>query len=449
MKVGVRGLSPAVLVAAACSRATGAPALVIQHVSVVDVAEGRSRPDLSVVITGGRITAVGRGSEVRVPRGAALVDGAGKYLIPGLWDMHVHLSQMGEAALGVLAANGITGVRDMGGDFREIAAWRRRIREGSLVGPRIVAAGPRLDGVPAKPVVDRWVIASTAEAIRAVDSLAAMKVDFIKVYEGVPRDAFFALARAARAKGLVFAGHVPAGVSAAEASDSGQKSIEHIGFLPRTCLVMFDPQAIAAHVPVPSICRGEGLDSLFRRLVHNGTWLVPTVVSFRGFVVAADSGAAPDSGLQYVPPSLRARWKEQLAGFPKWPLATWRSLYQQVETLTAAMRRDGALILAGTDLGNPYVYPGRSLHDELASLVEAGYSPAAALRAATLDPARYLGLADSLGTIAVGHAADLILLDADPVAEIHNTRRIGGVILGGRLLRRGALDSLQLLGRNR
>jgi imidazolonepropionase-like amidohydrolase len=416
---------------------------------VVDVAAGRTLPDQTVLITGSRITAVGPSSDVRAPRGARTIPGNGKYLIPGLWDLHVHLWQVGEPVLPVLVAYGITGVRDMGGDFQALAGWRRRIAADSLVGPDLVLSGPRLDGPPAKAAIDRLLLTTPAAATAAVDSLATLGVDFLKIYEGLPSDAFFAVAREARAKKLPFAGHVPRAVGALTASDSGQASIEHIGFIPADCLAMFDPGAIAAKVPVPPLCRGEGLDTVFRHFARNGTWLDPTVVSFAGFVRAMDQNGASDSGMRFVSPDLVRGWTEQLAGFPKWPVATWKALLGHVELLVGIMRRSEVPILTGTDLGNPDVFPGSSLHEELGLLVQSGYSPAEVLRAATMGAARYLGRADSLGTIAVGKRADLVLLDADPLAAIGNTRAIAGVALRGRWFTRATLDAILAAGTRR
>jgi imidazolonepropionase-like amidohydrolase len=392
---------------------------------------------------------VGPASEVRPSRGAQIISGNGKYLIPGLWDLHVHVWQIGEAVLPVLVAYGITGARDMGGDFSALSGWRRRIAADSVVGPDLLLSGPRLDGPPATAKVDRLVLTTPAAATAAVDSLAALGVDFLKVYEGLPSDAFFAMAREAKAKGLRFAGHIPRSVGAVVASDSGQSSIEHIGFIPPSCFAMFDPGAIAAKVPVPPICRGEGLDTVFRHLAKNGTWLDPTLVSYQGFVRAADGSGASDSAMRFVSADVQRWWAEQVAGLPKWPVSSWQAVLAHAELLVGMMRRSGASILAGTDLGNPDVFPGSSLHEELALLVHSGYSPAEALRAATSGPAKYLGRSDSLGTVSATKRADLVLLDADPLVDITNTRRIDGVMLRGRWLTRAALDTILAAGTRR
>jgi imidazolonepropionase-like amidohydrolase len=393
----------AVTLALGCSPSAALPRLTLTHVSVVDVVAGTIRPDQTVVIAGFRIEAVGKVGDIPVPRGSRVVDGSGKYLIPGLWDMHVHLTG-DEPALRALVASGVTGARDMGGggDFRELAGWRRRIATGDLTGPRLALAGPKLVGPQSPSDSGPWVIRTPAQGIRAVDSLIALGVDFVKVHENIRRPAFFAIAREARARHMPFVGHVPAGLTPAEVSDSGQRSIEHVEFIPDRCLGLFVPQGSVA-----AGCDGAALDSLIARLARNQTWLCPTIGSFRIF--------AP------------RQWPAIFAGF---------------RGLVPLLRRHGIALLAGTDLGSAGIVPGASLQDELALLVEAGFQPAEVLRAATTNPARFLGLADSLGTVEPGMVADLVLLDGDPLADIHNTRRIAAVVRDGRLLERATLDSL-------
>jgi imidazolonepropionase-like amidohydrolase len=420
----------------ACASGRRSSAMVIDAVSVIDVEARTELPDQMVLIDSGRIVSVRPASQVDPPPGATVIDGTGKYLIPGLWDMHVHLSQVGKGSLPVLLANGITGVRDMGGDFAVLSSWRRSIEADSLLGPRMVLPGPKLDGPPNNAAVDRLLLVTPDAGTRAVDSLAALGVDFIKVYEGLPREVFFAVARQARAKRLDLAGHVPRTVTPLEASDSGMKSIEHIGFIPPACLAMFDPGAIAAKVPIPPVCRGDGLDTVFVHFARNGTWLDPTVVSFLGFVRAADTSAEVQARMTKVSPDLLAWWRNQQSGLPKWPLATWQALVDHVIKLTGMMRQAQVPILAGSDLGNPYVLPGESLHEELGLLVRAGYTPIEALRTATVGAASYLGISDSVGTITPGKVADLVLLRANPLADIANTRTIERVIVRGKLLPR-------------
>lgn len=383
--------------------------IAITHVTILDVRDGSTKADMTVLISGERISAVGPSKDTPLPRQAQIVEGQGKFLIPGFWDMHVHTN--GDArALRLLLASGVTGVRDMGSDVAKITEARRRIVNGDLVGPRLLFAGPMLKGPPAEPDSDVWVIHSPAEARRAVNSLADLHVDFIKVHDGLARDSFLAIVETAKARGLTFAGHVPVSMSPLEVSNLGQKSIEHFEFLPKPCLALVDPDSRAAH-RVPPGCDHESLDSLLRRFAQNGTWLCPTIQSFRYF--------AP------------TRWDAIFAGF--------REIAMQI-------RQNNVQILTGTDwsdyLEEKGAAPGGSLHDELGLLVDAGFTPLEALRASTLNSAIFFGLTDSLGTIAAGKIADLVLLEANPLDDIRNTKRIAAVISAGRLFDRKTLDGM-------
>jgi imidazolonepropionase-like amidohydrolase len=375
--------------------------IAITHVTIIDIHDGSAKPEMTVLISGNRIIAVAPSKETTVPKQIPVTDGRGKFLIPGLWDMHIH-SDGDERTLRMLVDWGITGARDMAGDVTKLTEARQRIASHDWTGPRLLVAGPRLNGPPAEPDTDVWVLRSPEEARRAVDSLARQHVDFIKVHDGLARDTYLAIASAAKANGLPFVGHVPSSLTPAEASDLGQKSIEHLEFVPKPCLALFYPRD-SAEASVPPGCNTESIESLLRRFARNGTWLDPTIQSFR-----------------YWAPT---HWKSIFAGFQK---------------MAAEIRRANVPILAGTDWSTSpqqkASLPGETLHDELALLADAGFSSTEVLRAATLSPALFLGLSDSLGTVERGKIANLVLLDANPIEDIHNTRRIAAVILEGRIV---------------
>jgi imidazolonepropionase-like amidohydrolase len=439
----VRRLScavPGALFVLACSRPAPQPAaappepwLAITHVTVVDVAAGRLVTGQNVVVRGGRILAAGDTARVAVPPGSTVVDGRGRYVIPGLWDMHVHALFEAEVARTFLprfVAEGVTGVRDMGGTVAVMRAARFALLAGTLVGPRIVAAGRILDGPqPVDPSVS-IAVGTPEEARAAVDSLASHGADFIKVYTLLPRAAYFAVLHEAARLRLPVAGHVPTGVTTLEAADSGQRSIEHLR----------DEVEPLCKAAADAAC-GRLLDSLRAHRV----WLVPTLVVLRTKAILDDSSLAKDPRFGTMPQLVRDAWEALRAGNQGRPRSYWlakRTRFYGELALTGAAWKDSVSLLAGTDAGALYTYPGSSLHDELAQLVRAGLTPAAALRAATLGPAEFLGATDSLGTVAVGKVADLVLLDADPLADIGNTRRIRAVVLRGRLFGREALDAL-------
>ena len=370
--------------------------LVITHVTLIDTEAGRARPDVTVIVSGDRITAVGPARSIAVPRGATVLDGRGKFLIPGLWDMHAHLFATlpldpndpapRDYFVPRLVAGGITGVRSMWDDPGAI----RRLRAIPGV-PRIVSCGPILDG-PQPYVPGALAISNAGQARDAVRRLKNDGVDFIKVYSLLPRDAYFAIAEETRAVSLPFAGHIPNSVTPEEASDAGQKSLEHL-----MGMESVDPRKASA---------------LFARFVKNGTWLTPTLTALRGLTLFDDPKQLNDPRIASLPELFQKYWKSGGAGVR----SDVKTFQGQLE-LVGALHRAGVKLLAGTDTPNPFVYPGESLHDELELLVKAGLTPIEALRCATLRPAEYLGMPDRLGSISTGKLADLVLLGEATVLE--------------------------------
>lgn len=418
--------------------------LAITHVTVIDATGRAARPDMTVVIASERITQIGRSAEVRLPRGAQVVNGAGKFLIPGLWDMHMHLSLTTESTLPAFIANGVTGVRDMGGDLSQIDGWRKSIAAGLLIGPRIVRAGPLVDG-PKKTAMFRLTVNNPTEARQAVVSLKQQGVDFIKVHNRVPRDAYFALADECRKQGITFVGHIPRGISAEEASEAGQRSIEHTETLIEAAVFQ---QGSTAKTPEQALdtYTAERRKTLFAMFVKNGTWYCPTLIEYRNFSFETDPSVLDDPRQRY----LASATKDYIDKFfpiqprntPVEQYAGRRAMFLKLLGLVGEMQRAGVGILAGTDPPARGVFPGFSLHDELALLVQAGLTPMEALQAATRNPAKFLGKLDSLGTIEKGKIADLVLLEASPLEDIHNTRRIAAVVFGGRLISKPELQTM-------
>jgi len=426
---------------------TSHPALALIHAIVIDGTDQAPRTDMTVVLDGGRITLIAPSAQTQPPHAARVVDATGKFVIPGLWDMHVHLSQWPPTALPLLVANGVTGVRDMGSPLTAVAAWRRAIESGTTTGPRIVAAGAILDG-PGHLSPERIAISSAAEGRHAVDSLADAGADFIKVYEYLPRDAFLAIAAEAHARKLDVVGHVPRSVGAAAAAAAGQRSVEHLSGVPLSCPFSM---RMAAHTPgmsgfMPPCGDDRARADVFSRFKASGTWVTPTLVAYRGAARATDGsalGAGAEPRMRYVTAELRRHWDEQIAKWPKLvPSGYRRGLAEMYTRVARAAHAAGVSMLAGSDLGNTLVFAGSGLHDELELLVGAGLSPLEALQSATSGPARFLGIADSIGTIVTGKTADLVVLDADPLADIRNTRRIFAVVRNGTLLDRAALDRM-------
>jgi len=421
-------------------------------------------PEETVLIDKEKIIAVGPSNLVSIPSGAKILNAAGKFLIPGLADMHVHLTGAGEPdgsrkfMLPLLVANGITTVRDMGGYLDSLIPLRKEIEEGKRLGPRIVFAGPYLDGDPPafQPAA---IVASREDAGVAVQWLKQSGVDFLKVQSNLSRDAYFAIAEEARKQNISFAGHVPDRVTAWEVADAGQKSIEHLTNVLRACSAIESnlmSQQLGQSAKVSqttwqrdllasySVMKAAELVTRFR---DRNTWQTPTLILLRNDAFpSVELNLPSDLRAKYIPRKILEMWREEFAQQTKnvkaEQAAARTMLLERSLGITEQMQKGGVKILAGTDSAAPFIFPGSSLHEELALLVKAGLMPIEALQAATRNPAEFLGRLNSQGTIAAGKNADLVLLDANPLDDVHNTRKIDAVILHGELLDRFALDQL-------
>jgi imidazolonepropionase-like amidohydrolase len=341
----------------------------------------------------------------------------------------------GRDLLGLYVANGVTGVRDMASDWAPIKAWRDSIARGALVGPRIMASGPYLEGgdVPIPHLLAR----TPDEGRAGVDSLVALGVDFVKVHGQLTPPTYFAIARRARERNIAFAGHVSRAVGSAAASDSGQRSIEHLLGIPAPCTPA-ESLALVPRFPVQGAlgrCTSENLEPLYARFVRNGTWVTPTFVAQVEVAGWPKKSVPGDSLAHYLPDTLR-KFVAQIFPMPdSIPVgadSTGRAMLAKRMAQATAMHRAGVRILTGTDAPLRNSPPGFGLHEELLMLVRGGMSTFDVLRAATLEPARYFAM-DSAGTIEPGKLADLVLLDANPLADIRNTRRISAVVANGRV----------------
>lgn len=436
--------------------------LVIQRVTVIDATGKPAQPGMTVVIEQDRIVLIGPSRKVKAPKGSQIVDGRGKFLIPGLWDMHVHGYSLepGTTSEGdtwmypLLLANGVVGVRAMWGP-ENASAWRVQHAKYDKPSPNVYLASPIIDG-PNPTWPGSVSVADAAQARAAVDRYQANGADFIKVYDGVPRDAYLAIVDEAHKLGISFAGHVPDAIKVEEVSDAGQKSMEHLQGVALGASSEEETLFAGKYVQPGDLVRRDlraeatydesRAAALFARFVKNGTWQCPTLVVNRSYEHFDDGIFMHKEWLKYIPSDMRDFWKKMSEDNTKQRSAqTWDESHREFPEelkLVGRMYRAGVAILAGTDTYNPYVYPGFSLHEELSLLVEAGLPPMAALQAATIGPARFMGQAERRGTIEVGKVADLVLLDRDPLADIHNSTTIRAVILGGKLMPRASLDAM-------
>jgi hypothetical protein len=436
----------------------------LTHVTVIDVRTGNEQPESTIRFQQDRIREISSGSH-KLPPIAKEVDGRGAFVIPGLWDMHAHalIEDPPKTYFRMIIANGVTGFRDMGGPYsgKRVAELRQQIADGKLLAPRFIAAGPIVDGP--KPT---WpfsiAVTTTDDARAAVDKVVSDGFDFVKVYDDIPRDAYFALAAEAKQKKFAFAGHLPMAVTPLEASNAGQKSLEHLNLIAAGCspreteLLARLAKADAEHNRAEENALWELMIStydetkaaqLFAAFVRNQTWQVPTLVVLHQFSRYRDSALQNDPRMKYVTPEWKKMWDPASDfRFKDYTENDWQYLKKVVDfrssKLTREMHSAHVAFLAGTDIPNPYTFAGFSLHDEIDLLVKAGFSNLEALQTATLNPAIFLDRQGDLGTVESGKFADLVLLGADPLKEISNTRNIQAVVVSGRYLDRAALDKL-------
>jgi hypothetical protein len=445
--------------------ASAAP-LALTHIHVVDVREGVVLPDRTVVIVEGRIASVEPAAGATLPPDATVVDATGAWLVPGFWDMHAHLRGNGtppwfttDWLMPLAVAHGVTGVREMNSEcdgqgqgpvcLAQMQGWRAEIDAGTRVGPRLVALSSFLVNPP-------WDYEVTeAEARGMVQALSDMGVENLKIYDRLSPDALRSMADEARAAGLGVWGHVPLRMTVREASDAGLRSVEHARDLLFDCFpgtASFRRNATSSTAPVelmrqmvdahdPAAC-----DEVFRVMVRNDTWYVPTHVTRRRDAFAGDATFRADPRVRFIVPLVQADFEGHMDRTVAADSAaggrTFRDFYRKGLEVTGAAHRAGVRIMVGSDAPDPWVFPGSAVHDEMGELVAAGLTPAEALRAATWNGAEFLGRTEDHGSVEVGKVADLVLLDANPLERIDHVRRIRGVILGGRHLDRDALDDL-------
>ncbi|MFN2397495.1 MAG: amidohydrolase family protein [Gemmatimonadaceae bacterium] len=447
--------------AIAAPREMPAQAQALTHVNVVNVETGTIERDRTVVLDRGVIVASGATGTTNIPRGARVRDFAGAYVIPGLWDMHAHVGSTGRSSLALYVANGVTGVRDMGSIRDSVRSWRDSILAGSLVGPRLLLAGPIIENTSwldavrtfARQIGDQSLIRDLAARIPintpqsargAVDSITALGADFLKIRNDPPRVALFAMLRHARERGVLVAGHWPSRITPAEASDSGYKSLEH------------GPLTIVNGQLTPTLDQmsSDERSALFARFARNGTAYTPTIVSLKGFRltpdsivsrILADSTGTVEPRRRYVDRRLVSRWKTDFelklseTGTPP----DWSGFQKSWLRDLREMADSGVLMLAGTDAGSPLVFLGFAVADELEALVkEGGLTPLQSLRSATLNVAKWMSAERTFGSVSPGRRADLLVLEGDPLSDIGNIRKIRAVVRDGRVYERSALDSM-------
>lgn len=401
------------------------------HVAVVPMDRERVLEDSTVLVVAGRIHALGPTSAVAIPPGATVIDGSGKYLMPGLADMHAHTWE--EEDFPLLLANGVTTIRNMFGGPTHLR-WKERIAAGELTGPTIYTAGPIIDGNP--PIWPGAVVENAAQAGRTVSEQHAAGYDFLKVYARLSREAYDAVIHEGRARGMSVAGHVPDAVGLPAALRSGIRSIEHLSGYEMLARKEVRPGEEASWARLDE----SQFAGITRETALSGTWNCPTLVLFEHRVAPGESEylrkllARPE--MRYVSPKVVRSWYPENNYLKNSTPARAASSREQGDVmrkkLVKALHDAGARLLLGTDYGNPFVVPGFSLQLELRNFVDAGLSPFQAIRAGTSGAAEFMNAASEWGTVAAGRRADLILLEGNPLEDVSTIGKPAGVMMRGK-----------------
>ena len=458
-------LARLVLLLALAGSRLEAQSLTITNATLIDVSTGALRRGTTIVVDGNRIASVEPSAKTARPHGT-VVDAKGLYVIPGLWDMHTHAyfgwpRDFGDSyVLPLFIANGITGIRDMGSDLDAVLHARTDVAEHRIVGPRMVVSGPMLDG-PKVSFAASMAIATPDDGRKAVDTLATRGVDFIKIQSGVPRDAYFAIADEAKKRGIAFEGHVPDAIRASEAVAAGQRTFEHLigifeastpdedSFITRRYGAGTDSAAnksLAAFLNRYDAAREA---TVIKLLATNTVWQCPTLYWERGQWLVDVIDYTKDPDIAYTPRTWVAKkfpeMQKAIAGsMDTDPLGVRQRFVGHELDIVRKLHAAGVPLLAGTDTpAGVDVTPGISLHLELQRFVAAGLTPLEALQTATINPARFLGKSSDFGSVERGRIADLVILRANPLEDVANTRAIAGVVADGKYWSEAEIDRLR------
>jgi imidazolonepropionase-like amidohydrolase len=413
-------------------------ALAILNVTVIPMDRERTEADQTVIVRGDRIEALGPAASVTVPPGARRIDGRGKFLIPTLSEMHAHIppgnateAEM-ERVLTLYAVNGIGTVRGMLGAPQHLPL-RDRANRGEILSPWIYTSGPSFNGSSAS---------SVEVAVRMVKDQKAAGYDFLKIHPGVKRDVFDAMAAAADAAGIRFAGHVPLDVGLMRALEARYATIDHIDGYVEALAREGASGSEMFGLNLTGVLDESRIPSLVEATRKAGVWIVPTEALFQHWV----GPAAPETmttwpEMQYVPKDQLAQWVESKKKLIAGATPAERARFLEVRGhLIRALHAGGVGLLLGSDGPQVWNVPGFSVHRELQYLVQAGLTPYQALETGTRNVAVFFGTTADRGTTAQGKRADLVLLEANPLADIGNSSKIAAVVLGGRLLTKDDID---------
>ncbi|MEP0987929.1 amidohydrolase family protein [Ekhidna sp.] len=450
-------------------------ALCIENISIINPNSGLTE-NQTVIIKNGIIHQITPSLKLQLSDKNTIINGTGKFMIPGLWDAHVHFSYIEEMASSMpdlFLAFGVTSVRDTGGDITFVNQWKEKSLANPTDAPRVMVAGPLLDGMPnvydgsdpSRPPLSVG-LGSVTDVVDKINELDSLGVDFLKAYEMLSPEQFATVMILAKEKGLKVTGHVPLSMDVMSASNAGLNSMEHLRNLELSCASNAD-ELLEQRRRLLASGKGDRGGVLRSRihqaqreiavknydpnkakevlnvLAKNQTWQIPTLALSTGFTERYWADSSWQESFNYLPASIEQQWLTNINELSKRKLTPFNEQYSDwLINMVGQVHEAGIDIMAGTDCPIFFLTPGRSLHQELAILVEAGLSPLDAIKAATLNPAKYFGMENKLGSIQENQWADLVILDANPLDDIHNTRKINAVIKQGKYYDRDRLDQI-------
>jgi tetratricopeptide (TPR) repeat protein len=436
--------------------------LIITNVDIIDVKTGDINLSMDVVINDDIIDSIVGHKNNTNYKAKTIIDGSGKFLIPGLWDMHTHTWWGYEEFFPLLLANGVTGIQEMFGDLIAVKNIKEKIKKGEIIGPEFISAGRIIDGKSAMHSGSDE--ADTPEKGREIVRRQIKDgADFIKVYSLLTKDVYLAIADESKKHGVPMYGHLPDGVPLEEGIKAGHKSLEHfIGILEYTSNNRHHFHDVMEGNKKDTTLLGKNtyvkmlefmvknhnpnrIDSLITLLKDSETWVSPSNVVNRAYSHQKDSSISHKKNIVYLPHILRENWKGSLKSDRYYN--AWKAHYYLSLSIMSRMQDGGVKFLAATDYSNPYVFPGFDLHNELQIFVDVGFTPLEALQTATLNPAKFLDKTDKFGTVEIGKIANLLLLDENPLKDINNTKKIAYVLQRGKafsnLALQRSLDSIK------
>jgi hypothetical protein len=446
----------------------------IENINIIDAKQGL-KENMTIIISKNEIIKIEKTSNFNLSKKNNIINGSGKFLIPGLWDSHVHFAfeeELASSMFNLFMAYGITSVRDTGGEINFLKEWKDKSKTNPDLYPRVKIAGPLIDGkfnvyngnsVSFPPLSVRT--ASVKETEVQVKELIENGVDFLKAYEMLTPEQFGVITKIAKENGLKVSGHIPLSMDVITASNIGLNSIEHLRNIEMSSTsnmeelltirrnALENKKGLLGSSLRTSLHKSQRMSSIknidsvqlkkvLNVLAKNDTWQIPTLILYSGWAYKLYENLEWKNSFEFLPVKIKDKWNSQIDLIDSLNNSERKDFADWGSSMTGLMNKMGIAFMAGTDAPIGFQTPGYSLHNELEMLVESGFTNLEAIESATYNPALYFNMEDRLGLIKEGYIADLIILSKNPLDNISNTKKIETVIKNGNLMNRAFLDSL-------